>query len=328
MIRLTRRGLGAVALLLAAVRPAGAAELDKLLPADSETVISVNARQIVESEIVKRFALPNIKQALAGNDAQAGLKAMGIDPLKDIDRVVVGLFGNDPQSMKGLVIVHGTFNPDKLYAAADAAAADPKSKDKVSLVKEGDTTLLKIQPDKSPNPVFGTVVDKNTVVFGSEKAGVLDALAVAGGTKKGGVKKDLAALVTKMDEKSSLFIAGLVAGKLNNVPIPGANDPALAKALEKMENMTLTLNVTGDVAMNITLGMKDAEAADDFGKKIEEGLEQAKGFIPLLGAQNPQLKPLAELGKTLKSGVKDKDITVSASLSGAAIAKMVGAGEE
>ena len=86
-----------------------AADPDKLLPADAEFVLSVNVKQIVESDIIKKYALAQMKQALQGNDAQKMLKELGLDPLKDIDRVVLGGSGKwfHAASLPGVFVAKG-----------------------------------------------------------------------------------------------------------------------------------------------------------------------------------------------------------------------------
>ena len=67
MIRLTRWSVGAVALTFAlAAVPARAAEVDKLLPPESEAAVYLNFRQVLESELVKKFALEQLKQCSPG----------------------------------------------------------------------------------------------------------------------------------------------------------------------------------------------------------------------------------------------------------------------
>lgn len=317
MIRLSRWGLGTLAVALAMTAPASAAEVDKLLPANSEGAVYINVRQVVESDLVKKYALEQMKQALAGADAQKVLGVLGLDPLKDLDKVIIGGYGDDPANTNVLFIVRGRFDPDKLYAGAQLAAK--KEPEKISIVKEGDSQLLKINVDNVPNPIYGTVVDKGTLVFGTQKDLVME--AVAGGSKKG-VKPELAALITKIDEKTSISAVAVVNGKLGNAQLPGINDPAIQKNLEKTDNIVLTVNVTSDVSIELGFGMKDADSADDFGKLVDQGIQQAKGFLPLLGG-DPRMKPLIELGKTLGSSVKDKQVIVSAKLTGDAIGKLI-----
>jgi hypothetical protein len=158
---------------------------------------------------------------------------------------------------------------------------------------------------------------------------VTTALAAAGGTG-GAVSKDLAALIGKMDDKASAWVVAVTKGKLDNVKLPGGGggNPQLQGQLGKMESVSLAVRVTDDIALDVTLGMKDADAADEFGKSVEEGLVQVKGLLPFLTAQNPQLKPLVEVSKTLKSTVKDKNIVITAKMRGDAIGEMLKGGKD
>src|SRR5207248_2681975 len=195
MTRISRFGFGAaLAVVLAASPAARAAEPDKLLPADSEFVLSVNFKQIVESDIIKKYALAQIKQALDGADAKKFLSDLGLDPIKDVERVVIGGSGKDQTDTKGLVIIHGKFDPEKLFKAAEAQTK--KDPDHFTLVKDGNDKMFKYQPDNG-NPVYATVVDETTVIAGSDKKMVTTALGA--GTKKPALGKDLSALITKQD---------------------------------------------------------------------------------------------------------------------------------
>lgn len=319
MTRIIRegRGIGALALLVLSVGPLRAAEIDKLLPANSEGAIFINIRQIVESDLVKKYALEQIKQALAGADAQRVLETFGLDPLKDLDRIIIGGSGDDPSNSQFLVIIRGRFDPDKLFAGAQQAAK--REPDRISIVKDGNSQLVKIEAENMPNPIYGTLIDQGTFVFGSTKNMVLD--AVAGGSKQR-IKPELAALITQVDEKASISAVALIDGKLGNAPIPGLNDPAIQQNLEKTQNLILTVNITKDIRLELSLGMKDADAADDMGKLVEQGIQQAKAFLPLLGG-DPKMKPLMELGRSLTSNVKNKQVIVSAKLTGEAIGQMI-----
>jgi hypothetical protein len=318
-----RLGL-AVALAVALAPAARAATPDPLLPADADTVISVNVKQVLGSEIVKQYALGQLKDFLKGQDAQKFLTDLGLDPLKDIDRVVLGGSGTDQADMKFLAVVRGTFDPDKLYDAA--VAQTKKDADHFSLVKDGDGKVFKYQPDNG-NPVYATVVDKTAVVLGSEKK--LVSAAAAG--KGAGVSKELAALIGKMDDKNSVWVAAVVKGKLDNLKLPGGGagggNPAVQKQLAALESITAVVNVTGDINLEVALGMKDEEAADQMGQTVAQGLQQVKGLLPLLIGGQPQLKPLVKEAQSLNSRVKDKNVVVTAKLSGSAIGQMLGAEE-
>ena len=329
MLRPSRFGVAAAvaAVLAGASAPAArAADVDKYLPADSEYVVAVNVRQVLDSEIIKKYALGQIKDLLAGSDPQKFLKDLGLDPLKDVDRVVIGASGTDQTDFKGLVIVHGKFDPQKLYKAAEAQTK--KDPDHFSLVKDGADVMFKFQPDQG-NPAYGTVINENTVVVGSDKKLITAALAASGGDKKPAIHKDLAALVNRMDEKASLYVCLLTKDKLAKLPIPGgaAAAPGLKDQLGKLDAVTVSVKVTADVALEVGLGLSDNNAADEMGKMVDDQINQIKGLLPFLVANDPNMKPLADAAKSLKSTVKGKTVSISGKVPGDAIGKLLKQGD-
>lgn len=325
MLRLSRLGLAALFAAAMTAPVARATEPDKLLPADSDTVTYVNVKQLIESDIIKKYALEQLKQALAGQDAKKLLEELGLDPLKDLEKVWIGSSGKDANDMKALIIVHGKFDPDKLFKAAEAATK--KDGDKFSMIKDGNTTMFKFQPDQG-NPVYGTVVDDTTVVAGTDKKLVTTALT----QKKTAIGAELSGLVKKMDEKSSMFAVSVVKGKFDGVKIPGGGQlpidlSGFEKALPKTDTLSIVLKVTADINLEVTFGMKDDDAATDMGDAMAKLLDGVKGLVPLLAAAEPKAKPLVDVVKTLKSDVKKKDVTVTGKITGENIGKMINPGD-
>lgn len=328
---MARRLFAAALLLVAAAAPVRAAEVDALLPAETESVLFVNVRQILDSDLIKKYALGQIKQALQGNDAQKMLKDLGLDPLKDVDRVTVGSWGKGPEDMEAVAIVRGKFDPEKLFAAAKEQAS--KNADKMAIVEEGKYKLVKITNENQPKPFYVAVADEKTIVGANDKKLTTSILAAAEkGASKPSLKKELAALVLKQDEKASVFACGLMEGKVENVPglnnIPGVNPEKFQKGLEQLKTFAMTMRLTDEVGLEVVMGMKTADAADDFGGEISNLIGTAKGFLPLLTQNQPNLKPLVdEVGNTLKSKIKDKDVLINLKLTAEAIGKATGAGD-
>jgi hypothetical protein len=320
-----------VAAFAVAAPAARSAEVDPLLPSETEQVAYMNVKQILASDIVKKFALGQIKQALEGNDAQKFLKEIGLDPLKDIDSAYIGLWGEDKDNMNTLAVVRGSFDAEKLFAAAEKAAKE--NADKVSIVEEGDYKLVKFV-NKDGKPGYAAVADSKTVVVGTEKKIVANALTAAIKKVKPAINKDLAALVLKQDEKASMFMCGITEGKLKdipdiNVPVPGIDGDKIKDGLQKMNSMAMTLNLGKEIALDMVMGMKDADAADDFGATMAKLTDTVKTFLPLIGMQQPNAGELIKnITDTLKSKVKDKDISVTVKITAEAIGKATGKSDE
>jgi hypothetical protein len=321
------RALFAVAVLALPAASARAAEVDPLLPAETESIFFVNVRQALDSDIVKKNFLGQLKQVLKGDDAQKTLNELGLNPLTDIDRLIVGSWGKDKDDMQGVAVLRGKFDPEKLFKAATAAAA--KESEKISVVEAGDYKLIKFTNDGKT--FFAAVANEKTIVAGSDKKLVVAAMEASQKGTKPAIKKELAALLLKMDEKATMFACGLTEGKVGELPpinIPGVDGDALAKQLGNVQNVSMTFRITEDVSLDISMGMKDGDSADELGKAVDQLINTAKTFLPLVAGQQPKLKPLAdELGKNLKSKVKDKDVVLMLKLSADAISKAA-AGED
>ena len=130
-----------------------AAEIDTLLPSETESVIYFNVKQLLDSEIFKKYAKGQVSQMLESNeDAQRLMKDLGVDPLKDIDRVTAGTWGKDPEDSQAVAIVRGNFNPTKLMETAEKESKN--NGDKISIVTEGQYKLVKVTIDNSPKPIY------------------------------------------------------------------------------------------------------------------------------------------------------------------------------
>ena len=326
-----RRTLAGVVLAVLLAAPARAAEVDPILPAETESVAFVNVRQILDSELIKKYALGQIKQALSGSDAKKTLEKLGLDPLKDVDRVTIGSWGKGQEDMNAVFVVRGKFDPEKLFKAAQEEAKNQG--DKIAIVEDGKYKLVKFTQDDSPRPIFAAVADEKTIIGGTDKKLVTDALAATEkGAAKPRLKKELAALVLKQDEKASMWAAGLTEGRLEGVQIPpglpGVDPAKLGKQLENLKNFAMTVRLTEDVTLEVAMGMKDTDAADDFGATVDGLLNTVKQFLPLAAGNAPQAKPLIdEITKTLKSSVKGSDVLVSLKLSAESIGKATGGGD-
>jgi hypothetical protein len=322
--------LGAALLAGLCVSNARAAEPDKLLPADTDMVILVNVKQILESEIVKKYALEQLKQALEGQDAKKLLTDIGLDPLKDIETVVAASVdtkfqaGAEPQY---LLIVHGKFDAEKLYKTAEAESK--KNADKFQLVKDGNTVMFKVQPDNGQPPMYATVVNEKTIVAASEKKLVTAALNADSAGKPPALKnKELADLIKKADEKASVVVLSLVKGKLDEVKIPGGGNLPVKldkfdKLIPQMESVNLTVKIGADVVLDITIGMKDEETANDMRNALDDLMKQVKPLAQFAGAADPRLKPLTGILATVKIGSKNKDVTFGGKITGDDIGSMI-----
>ena len=331
----TRLALTAMLVSAGLTSSVRAAEPDPLLPKETTNIIYVNFRQVLDSGLVKKFAMEKMKQAFEGEEAQKVLTELGLDPLKDIDRMTMGTWGKGPEDANFAGVIRGKFDPLKLFKALEAEVK--KKPDKIKFVKNGKYTLVKAvnedaQPGQ-PKEVYGAVADDKTIVFGSSEKNVIDALGRAeDGTTKTELSNAMTKLMLKMDEKATMYMCGLgIHATTKEVPqLPPQlgqvfDDPErLAKQLANMDSMSITINVNEDISFEMSAGMKDSDSATEMGGMMEDLVGKAKAFLPFIGGSQPQMKPLTdEIGKTLKTKTKDKDVIISLKISGKAIGAAV-----
>ena len=326
MAYLHRFVVGTILVAGLATMSARAADPDKLLPASIDTVVQVNVRQILDSEISKKYALEQVKQLLEGQDAKKLLKELGLDPLKDIDQLIIGGSGTNKGDLKYLVIVHGNFNPEKIYKAAEEQAR--KDPDKFTKIKDGNTMIFKFQPENGEMPVYGTVIDEKTLIAAPEKKIITAAVAANSANEAAQLKGELASLIKKMDGKASIYAASVIKGKLDEVKIPGSGNipldfSAFQTLLPKIETISFVVQVKADVNLEVTVGMKNEDAAGDFRNAFDDLMKNIKPLAQLAGAAEPKAKPLGDILSTIKSSTKNKDVVIVGKVTGANIGKMV-----
>jgi hypothetical protein len=308
--------------LIALSLPAGAADPIRFLPPETEKVVWLDLRQALDSGVGKKDILEAVKGLLAETDAQKILKTLGLDPLKDVDTVVGGLWGLDPMDQDGLFVAAGRFDVKKLTAGAEEAARQFEKT--VSTEKVGSHTVVKITAENRESPSWWiTVADEHTVLMGAKKSTLVAALEVAGDAKPV-LKEDLGRLVEARDRKACLFFCWTSNGEVDDVPpIPLLeNTEKLKKQLQKLRTGTLAMRVSDGVDVELTLGMADEAAAGDFQKTVGGLLDQAKGFLPLLAFSEPAAEPLvADLTKSLRNEAEGKNLVVSFRAMADAVAK-------
>lgn len=328
MLFIRKSALAALALTLALVLPASAAPVpaegaagsyEKYLPDDADGVITINVRALLDSELMKKFGLDKM---LAGNDdAQKAFKALGLDPLKDIERVVIS-GDNDKSSDQAFVIIQGKFDTAKLSAAAEAAAKDDKGVLKIHKTDHGKIyevskldEIIKLPPQaagagvnfKGKSVVFVVLADKGNVVAVPTKEGAEEVLAKAAGKKTTKLKsKELAALIAKIDPKQTVAIA---------MPGPAGED--------KIKSVTGGITVTADVKVRFTVTAADADAAKDLNEKLKEQLGMIQAIAGAVALQQKELAPAIDILNGIEHEAKDNTIGIKSDIKGETLEKLV-----
>jgi hypothetical protein len=320
------RLLGAAVLGLAAVlvgAPARAAEIDKLLPNDTETVLTINVKQIFDSALVKKVGLDKAKQALKDqSEVQKILDDLGFDPFKDVDTITIAGAGGT-ETDKGLVIIRGKFDMAKFQKKAEEAAKENKDKLTITEVADGlggKTKLYEVDAsDAGGQKVFLTFAGKGVMVGSPGKDYVLDAIDKEAGKKKTALKnKELSALLGKVDGKASIWTT-ILGSTLEKSPL--ANQEEAKEIINKLENAVFAITFDKDVKLELIANAKSTDDAKKLEEMISDGLNQAVGILALLTNQQKDLKPLLKVVKDIKPSVKDKAVSLESTIPGDLIEK-------
>jgi hypothetical protein len=312
-LRLLR--LGALALVVAAWAggPAPAADLDPYLPADTEMVVTINVRQIVDSELFKKNLLAEAREALKGlpevNDV---LKDLGFDPFKDLDRVIVARPGG-PDKDRGLVIARGRFDAAKFKAKAEDAARDHGEVLKAAKVPDGSGghfVVYEVTPPNDEGTWFAALAGKDALLVAPRKDYVVGALKQAKAGKKPALKnKDAQALLARMDPKQSVSV-GVVGKALAGSA--GAAPRVVRDLLKGVEAVGGGVTFGEDVKMEVVVAAASEKEAKALRDGAERGLNAALVALALLAGENKQLGPALDVVKTVKVTSKGKVVTFKA----------------
>ena len=301
------RKVALVAVALAVAASARAADAQKFLPDDTKAVISLNLRQLLGSDLVKKAG---VDKAAEGDGAKKATEQLGFNPLKDVDHVVIAASDKEDET---LIIVGGRFDTAALKARMDEVAKKKAENIRSHKAADGATyyelskldELVPVPPQAQGQmnlkgkAAFLAAADKNHVLMAMSKDAIETALAKAAGKKTTALKaQDLGDLVKNIDPKQTVAVA-----------IPGS-----ATMNEKIKSITGGLTVAADILLDVRITAADLSAAKEINDQIGEGLQAAQGFVGAFAAQQKALAPVVDILAAVKHDAKDKDVSIKTTI--------------
>ncbi len=306
-----------VAVCVCFTSPVRAADVDPFLPNDAEVVAHVNIRQLLDSPLVKQFALEHMKAALKSNsEVQTVFQQLGFDPFADLSSfTVAGPAGDDPN--RGVAIVHGNFNQAKFEARADEAIAAGGLKSS----RAGDYTVYEVSVPQGPaQTVYVAIPDARTLVASPNKEMLGDALDKHAGKKKSELNGDLRNRIEKHPNGDTAWIVALSKGLGKSVV---ATDLTAREFLEKSITLGSSVTVSQDVVIAAVIDAKNSQDAAVLQKKLSDLIDQGKGILQAFAQSQKELAPLLDLANSLKVTANDKTVTLKGTIPQAVIEKAV-----
>lgn len=288
------------------------ADVEKYLPDDTQAVVTINFRQILESELIKKYALKELEKGLQSREVQQVVGMLGLDPLKDITSATIAAPA-EPNDKRFIVIVRGSFDLAKVHDTADKVVKDKP--DSLTIHKQDNLRLYEGKDEKSGQPFFASFLSKEVVVASPTKEYVADAIAKSTGKKESKGNKGLQSLVGKQDSKQSLWISVVASDDLKKQA--GQNEK-LKELADKLQSISAGVTLTDEVKLQVRIHTSDAKAAKDIRQQLEgvkalavffiSGNEQLKDYAPVL------LDVLNSIKFGQDQGAVAVDLTVTAAL--------------
>jgi hypothetical protein len=311
-------------------RSARAADFDKYLLDDTDALLTLNVKQVVDAPLFAKHFRKQAETLLQMETIQKTLRDSGVDVFKDVERVTVVLAAsshrveqrnNSTSSSSGLfVIVQGRFDPAKLEAAATKLLKD--NPEWLKSEKVGGVNLYRLAEPQNEHsrPTFAALVDRSTVIIAQHEDQVRDAIDKAAGKTKTQLKhKALQELLPKLDTRAAaswLAIGEMINGtSVNSMSVNGMTVTTVKHSTlkeEGIEAVTGTLNVSDDFKGETTLTLKDADKAKETAETIEQGVKKATQFLEGAASQEKKITALVDVLKGLKVASKEKTVSLQA----------------
>src|SRR5262245_53042979 len=176
-----RMWLAGLVLTLAACLASQAHAVDpKLLPGDTELVVSVNIKQMLDSEIAKQYkdiidqARGALEAQVQNNPAAKYLEKTGFDVLRDLHSVTIASNGTKEVDAV-FVVIEGKFNADKVHAVAEEIAGE--NADHLKISKIGSTKVYEIVPPGENKRIYAALINDTTLVAAPSQDALKDAIS-------------------------------------------------------------------------------------------------------------------------------------------------------
>ncbi|MFO0866045.1 MAG: hypothetical protein U0744_15585 [Gemmataceae bacterium] len=289
----------------------------KILPNDTEVVISSNLKQMMESEFAKankaviEKAMEQAKSKIDESPAKKYLEKAGFDPMKDLHSVTIaGPAAKDLDS--GFIVIEGKFDIEKFNSAAEDAAKD--NGDALKVHKIGGKTVFEITPN-GEKTVFASLISPSTMVAASNKEGLADGISRLGGGKTSKLNGAFKAILPTVTGKQSLSIA-LTSNVLNNglkeAPIPPNQDAV--DTLKQIDAISLSVTLGKNIEIAGTLIAKDGDSAKKMAAMGNVGVLFIKGMAGQKAKEDQKLQPAVDVLNTVRIADSGDRVTLRAEI--------------
>jgi hypothetical protein len=310
--------------VLVGVAPAKAA-VDPCTPTDTNIYVAIDLRQAFDSAFFKDNVLETVREVLGQfSDAETVLKDLGLNPFKDIDRVVLASPAAK-ENDRGLIIARGKFDTAKFKSRADKLKKAKDESVTIHTIPLGGGATHDVYEMALPGQdlsLFVTLLDGSTLLASPGKDYVVDALKTARDKKKSELKnKELAALIARLETSKQALTVAFPGSALAGLEIPGFEG-----ALKGVEAVGGGLTIGKELKLDLAVSSKTEENARELRSLMDRGVKLATAGLALVGEDNKELSLLYEVVKSIKVIGKGKVVGVSARITAETLQDLFGKG--
>jgi hypothetical protein len=296
---------------------APAADIVPYLPAETDAVLTIQVRQVADSELGKKIGADLMKELLgASKQASAVVEATGLNLLKDFDVITVGMDLDQTDPPKLFALFEGKFDAKK--AESSLAAYAKANAEKLTAIKLGEKSAYKVPGGKPSETMFAAIIDDTKLAVASSEKDLEGAFAAAAGTRKPVIARELATLLANARSTAPIFARAWVKGKMNELKLPNER---LTAEIRNVDWATAAINVTKDVSLTVTINTPNEKTA----QLVSDLLGAVVGLIRLqivaAAEDQPELKPISDLLRATKVAPSGKTVVATGSVKGEAIEK-------
>ena len=235
----------------------------KYSPNDTESVVTINVRQTLNSRPFKQHALEHLKRKLKNSDeVQKLLQELNFDPLGDVGSCTL-CSRSDDEIKNVALIIHGKFDVAKLQAKVAKVAQDGSGI--VKILDRGENKFYEITSRLVGPSFFAAIVDDKTLVITKNKEYIHEVFEKKAGMKKTTLPKEVQDLIRKIDDAQSLWFA-----VFSNAGPPFSMIDGFSEIGPKLDYLTGGLTLTDDANATFTMVFKDTVVAKETKERIEK----------------------------------------------------------
>jgi hypothetical protein len=308
-----------------AAMPARAVDA-KYLPSDTEMVVSINIKQMLDSDVAKTYkdVIDQVKGFLEGtiqtNPGAKYLGKAGFDVFRDLHGVTLASKGGKDLD-SGILIIHGSFNVGKIHAAAEDIARE--NAELLKITKRGGARVFEITPPGEKRIYAALLNDKTLVACGSLDM-LQESIERSAGTSRKGLKEGFKALLKTTSDKQSFSFAatGTALGKLiEEAPLPNAE--LAAGVLSNLDGLSAAITLTKDVQFQLGMNAKDAETAKKAVAAGSFALFTLKMLAEQKAKEDEKLQPLVDIARTLRIVAEGNNVVLRGEVSTENLEKLI-----